>query len=66
VNLQINVAAVGGKTAFVPTWMEYFNKQVNVVLVDWKKLAFFGQVLSLLFIGINSNLSRPARKILPV
>ena len=46
-SLQFNNCCLGGKTAFVPAWMESFNKQVNVVLVDWKNLAFFGQVKNL-------------------
>ncbi len=35
---------IGGKTAFVPAWMEAWDRNVNVILVDWQNLAFFGQV----------------------
>jgi len=36
-------SATGGKTQFVNAWMERFNKEVNVILLNWPDLAFFGQ-----------------------
>ena len=41
---MLEFMCLGDVTAFVSAWMETNNREVNVLLVDWSDLAFFGQI----------------------